>query len=200
MRTLQLWVNGGRCSCCWTRTMMIGHRRPIGVQRMTNQFHYDEHSLYNLSTFATKSEECTKEQEVKIEQEVINALKNGEFIAAGSVPIPSPGSSSGDPEFDQSVKLWRSFNTEDDPALQKLYKKKDKIAPNNAAAKVLQTANSLIESDDEEDVSIEAELEEDEVKEFVNPYNPETGEYNGPTGPEPTRYGDWERKGRVSDF
>ena len=25
-------------------------------------------------------------------------------------------------------------------------------------------------------------------------------EINGPKGPEPTRYGDWERKGRVSDF
>ncbi len=25
-------------------------------------------------------------------------------------------------------------------------------------------------------------------------------EINGPRGPEPTRYGDWERKGRVSDF
>jgi hypothetical protein len=25
-------------------------------------------------------------------------------------------------------------------------------------------------------------------------------EEGGPTGPEPTRYGDWERKGRVSDF
>lgn len=25
-------------------------------------------------------------------------------------------------------------------------------------------------------------------------------EYGGPAGPEPTRYGDWERKGRVSDF
>ncbi len=25
-------------------------------------------------------------------------------------------------------------------------------------------------------------------------------EVGGPTGPEPTRYGDWERKGRVSDF
>uniref|UniRef100_A0AC34F3R5 Succinate dehydrogenase assembly factor 4, mitochondrial n=1 Tax=Panagrolaimus sp. ES5 TaxID=591445 RepID=A0AC34F3R5_9BILA len=30
--------------------------------------------------------------------------------------------------------------------------------------------------------------------------NPETGEIGGPQGPEPTRYGDWERKGRVSDF
>ena len=25
-------------------------------------------------------------------------------------------------------------------------------------------------------------------------------EIGGPAGPEPTRYGDWERKGRVSDF
>lgn len=25
-------------------------------------------------------------------------------------------------------------------------------------------------------------------------------ELGGPSGPEPTRYGDWERKGRVSDF
>jgi hypothetical protein len=25
-------------------------------------------------------------------------------------------------------------------------------------------------------------------------------EVGGPRGPEPTRYGDWERKGRVSDF
>lgn len=26
------------------------------------------------------------------------------------------------------------------------------------------------------------------------------GEVDGPKGPEPTRYGDWERGGRVSDF
>jgi hypothetical protein len=25
-------------------------------------------------------------------------------------------------------------------------------------------------------------------------------EYNGPSGPEPVRYGDWERKGIASDF
>ena len=35
---------------------------------------------------------------------------------------------------------------------------------------------------------------------FPNATNPETGEIGGPTGPEPTRYGDWERKGRVTDF
>lgn len=35
---------------------------------------------------------------------------------------------------------------------------------------------------------------------FPDNQNPATGEVNGPTGPEPTRFGDWERKGRVSDF
>lgn len=35
---------------------------------------------------------------------------------------------------------------------------------------------------------------------FPDGKNPKTGEAGGPTGPEPTRYGDWERKGRVSDF
>jgi hypothetical protein len=28
----------------------------------------------------------------------------------------------------------------------------------------------------------------------------ETGEVGGPPGPEPTRFGDWERKGRCIDF
>ena len=27
-----------------------------------------------------------------------------------------------------------------------------------------------------------------------------TGEWNGPRGPEPTRFGDWEQAGRCSDF
>ncbi|SDF53733.1 Protein of unknown function [Limimonas halophila] len=30
--------------------------------------------------------------------------------------------------------------------------------------------------------------------------NPETGEVGGPDGPEPTRYGDWERGGICYDF
>ncbi|KAJ3289976.1 hypothetical protein HDU79_003640 [Rhizoclosmatium sp. JEL0117] len=38
------------------------------------------------------------------------------------------------------------------------------------------------------------------VPEFEGPVNPKTGEVNGPKGPEPTRYGDWESKGRVYDF
>lgn len=35
---------------------------------------------------------------------------------------------------------------------------------------------------------------------FPNDTNPVTGEIGGPRGPEPTRYGDWERRGRCTDF
>ncbi|XP_013188871.1 succinate dehydrogenase assembly factor 4, mitochondrial-like [Amyelois transitella] len=40
----------------------------------------------------------------------------------------------------------------------------------------------------------------DAYQPFPDNTNPDTGEVGGPRGPEPTRYGDWERKGRVSDF
>ncbi|XP_041098110.1 succinate dehydrogenase assembly factor 4, mitochondrial-like isoform X2 [Polyodon spathula] len=35
---------------------------------------------------------------------------------------------------------------------------------------------------------------------FPDDINPVTKEKGGPRGPEPTRYGDWERKGRCIDF
>ncbi|XP_067641729.1 succinate dehydrogenase assembly factor 4, mitochondrial [Eurosta solidaginis] len=42
--------------------------------------------------------------------------------------------------------------------------------------------------------------EKEPLKPWPNATNPHTGEIGGPAGPEPTRYGDWERKGRVTDF
>lgn len=42
--------------------------------------------------------------------------------------------------------------------------------------------------------------EKEPLPPWPNNTNPHTGEVGGPKGPEPTRYGDWERKGRVSDF
>lgn len=42
--------------------------------------------------------------------------------------------------------------------------------------------------------------DKDPFARFPENTNPQTGEVGGPTGPEPTRYGDWERKGRVTDF
>lgn len=45
------------------------------------------------------------------------------------------------------------------------------------------------------------EEEEDEGENMSGvDINEETGEIGGPKGPEPTRFGDWERNGRCSDF
>jgi hypothetical protein len=43
-----------------------------------------------------------------------------------------------------------------------------------------------------------AEADARRAKEAAQPSLPH--ENNGPKGPEPTRYGDWERKGIISDF
>jgi hypothetical protein len=41
------------------------------------------------------------------------------------------------------------------------------------------------------------DVEKEPLPRFSEDINPSTGEKGGPKGPEPTRYGDWERKGRV---
>lgn len=52
-----------------------------------------------------------------------------------------------------------------------------------------------------ENIKIQREQEhEDKDEEDELDLNKETGEIGGPKGPEPTRYGDWERNGRCSDF
>ncbi|XP_041645869.1 succinate dehydrogenase assembly factor 4, mitochondrial [Cheilinus undulatus] len=44
------------------------------------------------------------------------------------------------------------------------------------------------------------EKQKDVLEKFPDDVNPITKEKGGPRGPEPTRYGDWERKGRCVDF
>ena len=63
--------------------------------------------------------------------------------------------------------------------------------------KTKQTAEPrMVEVRDSEVVQEEGQAEAAaDQQEAARP--PETG---GPTGPEPTRYGDWERKGRCIDF
>jgi hypothetical protein len=39
-----------------------------------------------------------------------------------------------------------------------------------------------------------------DLKNAAAEVTPESGEIGGPEGPEPTRYGDWEKKGRCIDF
>ncbi|KAI8058197.1 hypothetical protein BDF22DRAFT_26748 [Syncephalis plumigaleata] len=47
------------------------------------------------------------------------------------------------------------------------------------------------------DETVKKEDEDDDNSDIVNKT---TGEVGGPKGAEPTRYGDWERNGRVYDF
>lgn len=43
--------------------------------------------------------------------------------------------------------------------------------------------------------------EADRTPPFSRPHDPKLPpEVDGPKGPEPTRYGDWEQKGRCTDF
>ncbi|OPJ73404.1 succinate dehydrogenase assembly factor 4, mitochondrial [Patagioenas fasciata] len=46
----------------------------------------------------------------------------------------------------------------------------------------------------------ESSMEREPLEKFPDGINPTTKERGGPKGPEPTRYGDWERKGRCIDF
>ncbi|XP_068597229.1 succinate dehydrogenase assembly factor 4, mitochondrial [Brachionichthys hirsutus] len=48
--------------------------------------------------------------------------------------------------------------------------------------------------------SPEEEKSQNILQTFPDGVNPVTKETGGPRGPEPTRYGDWERKGRCVDF
>ncbi|NXP04179.1 SDHF4 factor, partial [Thinocorus orbignyianus] len=46
----------------------------------------------------------------------------------------------------------------------------------------------------------ESSIERGHLEKFPDGINPVTKEKGGPKGPEPTRFGDWERKGRCIDF
>ncbi|XP_008059915.1 succinate dehydrogenase assembly factor 4, mitochondrial [Carlito syrichta] len=50
------------------------------------------------------------------------------------------------------------------------------------------------------DAPEDSQLEKEPLEKFPDDVNPVTKEKGGPRGPEPTRYGDWERKGRCIDF
>lgn len=54
-------------------------------------------------------------------------------------------------------------------------------------------------ADSNETRPVVAETQTDDA-ERVRPKAARKQEHGGPTGPEPTRYGDWEKKGRCIDF
>ncbi|OVA01964.1 Protein of unknown function DUF1674 [Macleaya cordata] len=64
---------------------------------------------------------------------------------------------------------------------------------------------NFAEEEEKEEISaeknpVDGNEEEEEDEDEDDGVNRQTGEIGGPKGPEPTRYGDWERNGRCSDF
>lgn len=59
---------------------------------------------------------------------------------------------------------------------------------------------STSKDDDKTPPEKHRDSEKEPLPKWPEEVNPHTGEKGGPKGPEPTRYGDWERKGRVTDF
>lgn len=64
--------------------------------------------------------------------------------------------------------------------------------------------NRVQESNDAVTLPTQPPKKEEPLKNNLNEngeyVNPNTGEIGGPSGPEPTRYGDWEKNGRTYDF
>ncbi|CAA2957654.1 Hypothetical predicted protein [Olea europaea subsp. europaea] len=63
-----------------------------------------------------------------------------------------------------------------------------------SVSEINEKAQNHIEDEKKFDSKEEDEDEDDGYRNKV------TGELGGPRGPEPTRYGDWEKNGRCSDF
>jgi hypothetical protein len=64
------------------------------------------------------------------------------------------------------------------------------LRPENYRKLTPQACRALAEANQRHNATEKARQEQD----------PPEQEFNGPKGPEPTRYGDWERKGLASDF
>jgi hypothetical protein len=65
------------------------------------------------------------------------------------------------------------------------------------------TTDATAQQVDSDNTADQAEIikqEQDDEEDVRKYYNSETGESYGPRGPEPTRFGDWERNGRCFDF
>jgi len=57
-----------------------------------------------------------------------------------------------------------------------------------------------VKKQEQEEITHQGSQNEEDDEDGGEYVNKETGEIGGPKGPEPTRFGDWERNGRCSDF
>uniref|UniRef100_A0A1D1XSX0 Succinate dehydrogenase assembly factor 4, mitochondrial n=1 Tax=Anthurium amnicola TaxID=1678845 RepID=A0A1D1XSX0_9ARAE len=110
-------------------------------------------------------------------------------IPNSKLGLPSGASSPRSP-----LAAWRSLSSagQPQPRLHQNSKGAEETASSAAAHGSEESGGEAKRVDEAGDVE-----DEDDGGGYVNK---ETGEVGGPRGPEPTRYGDWERGGRCSDF
>ena len=99
--------------------------------------------------------------------------------------------------FSSSDDLKRSDGTTSDSSAA--YGSEGKLTKGEKTAKQMREKTPTGKLEDEGSVRHPYQ-EKEPLEPHPGGINPATGEIGGPRGPEPTRYGDWERKGRVTDF
>ncbi|KAJ0100247.1 hypothetical protein Patl1_20348 [Pistacia atlantica] len=107
----------------------------------------------------------------------------GRLFTSVSPKLPSPFPISESSICSNSVSRLISSSTQQP---QQHHQEK---TPNKEQEETLKANSENHNEEDQED----GEEDDDLV-------NKQTGEVGGPRGPEPTRYGDWERNGRCYDF
>jgi len=134
--------------------------------------------------------------------------------------LPNEGTSSGDKELDEATRKWRRTNTVDDQRLTELYQ--HKFSKEGGGIKNLLEESQNLKSNsknvNEKTLSFSQKISPNDINGMKPSSSPKetslriesqqkppavnlvTGEIGGPEGKEPTRYGDWERKGRCFDF
>lgn len=104
------------------------------------------------------------------------------------------------------LNIMKTYSTQDAEVVkaeENLEKSEANSEPKNVAkveSERLAEFRKRLEESDVDDEPIQIPIKKDHLPPWPNETNPFTGEIGGPRGPEPTRYGDWERKGRVTDF
>jgi hypothetical protein len=94
---------------------------------------------------------------------------------------------------------FKNHSTHDDDDHHHDHDEKQPKPKKTAAKKKDKTPRGRFD-DSEFDQAQPVFTEKEPLEKFPNNINPRTGEVAGPRGPEPTRFGDWERKGRTTDF
>ncbi|KAJ1916545.1 hypothetical protein H4219_003712 [Mycoemilia scoparia] len=130
------------------------------------------------------------------------SINNNNNSGFGKRPQPSPfrlGDPKEQAEMEEAIKKVNE-ELQDLPLPSSLEKKQEHLMSEEELEQFYQQQQPSTSGSAQNKDGVNYYVDKDALAPFPNNTNPKTGEIGGPRGPEPTRYGDWERKGRVTDF